>query len=95
MKRSDTLASLMMELLHKADRFGHEFEHHAMPESANLCGEIADALDQADRGRYGTCVDCGEEIPLMRLRAKPEAIRCVHCQEKHERDKPIVRFAHG
>jgi phage/conjugal plasmid C-4 type zinc finger TraR family protein len=31
------------------------------------------------------CVDCGEEIEAIRLRALPTALRCVFCQTEHER----------
>jgi DnaK suppressor protein len=49
--------------------------------------EIEIALDRFDRGEYGRCVDCGEEIPTERLRAMPATIRCVDCQQ--------VRNMHG
>jgi DnaK suppressor protein len=44
------------------------------------------ALARMDAGDYGTCIDCGLEIAPARLRAQPSAARCIHCQEKHERD---------
>lgn len=28
---------------------------------------------------FGYCMECGEEIPLPRLKSVPEATRCVHC----------------
>lgn len=31
------------------------------------------------------CVDCGELIEAIRLRALPTAIRCTYCQTDHER----------
>jgi len=31
------------------------------------------------------CIDCGEEIEPARLDAKPDARRCIDCQEIHER----------
>lgn len=31
-------------------------------------------------GTYGVCVDCGDSIPEGRLRARPDAVRCVPCQ---------------
>lgn len=30
------------------------------------------------------CIDCGDEIPLARLRAVPGTGRCVKCQEAEE-----------
>jgi len=44
------------------------------------------ALERIDAGHYGTCIDCGLEIAPERLRAQPTAARCIHCQEKNERD---------
>lgn len=42
------------------------------------------ALRRIEAGTYGQCVDCGAEIPAARLRAAPEAARCIACQEKAE-----------
>lgn len=33
----------------------------------------------------GRCEDCGDRIGINRLRAKPNARRCIHCQLEHER----------
>lgn len=32
-----------------------------------------------------SCIDCGEAIPLQRLKAVPHCMRCVYCQENQER----------
>ena len=37
------------------------------------------------QGSYGICIDCGQELELARLSAYPTALRCVPCQEQHER----------
>jgi RNA polymerase-binding transcription factor DksA len=51
----------------------------------NWCAEEAgDALHRLDDGTYGTCADCGLPIPQRRLRARPEATRCVDCQSARE-----------
>ena len=34
------------------------------------------------------CLDCGEPIPARRREKHPTAVRCVPCQEQHERDRP-------
>lgn len=50
---------------------------------------IAKALDQIKTGAYGTCIDCGESIPMARLKAYPFADRCIRCataaETKHRR----------
>lgn len=40
---------------------------------------IARARAAIDAGTYGVCVDCGQAIPEGRLRAIPDAERCVAC----------------
>jgi DnaK suppressor protein len=46
--------------------------------------EIDRALADIDAGRYGTCRECGEEIPKARLKVMPFATRCVGCQARSE-----------
>lgn len=46
--------------------------------------EVVAALARLDDGRYGSCVDCGAELPAERMDARPEAARCVACQSKSE-----------
>jgi DnaK suppressor protein len=45
---------------------------------------IRAALDRIDRGTYGICDECGEEIPRERLVVVPAAIRCAPCQSERE-----------
>lgn len=47
--------------------------------------EALEAMQRIREGAYGTCVDCDGRIPAERLRAKPEATRCVKCQLERER----------
>ena len=42
------------------------------------------ALRRMDTGVFGTCVDCGYDIPLERLEALPFAIRCEEDATRHE-----------
>lgn len=41
--------------------------------------KVAKALEQMKHGQYGICNDCGEEIPMARLKAYPFADRCIRC----------------
>ncbi len=43
------------------------------------------ALIRMSNGSYGTCPDCGVDIPRQRLLAQPTAIRCTSCQMLAER----------
>jgi DnaK suppressor protein len=49
------------------------------------------ALARLESGDYGTCIDCGEQIPAARLQAQPFAIRCIGCQERTERAQGLHR----
>jgi len=46
--------------------------------------QIDGALARLERGDYGTCFECGEDIPEKRLRALPFAVRCKDCEEARE-----------
>lgn len=46
--------------------------------------EVQRALERMEHGEYGICVDCGEEIPVERLKVQPTATRDVACQERFE-----------
>jgi DnaK suppressor protein len=45
---------------------------------------IAEALRALDEGRYGRCIECGQEIPRERLEARPDAVRCLQHQREFE-----------
>jgi RNA polymerase-binding transcription factor DksA len=46
--------------------------------------QIEHAMQRAVEGQYGLCEDCEDQIPGERLKAWPEATRCVECQRRHE-----------
>jgi DnaK suppressor protein len=46
--------------------------------------QVVEALKRLDEGTYGTCIDCGKQIPAARLEVRPEAARCVEDQAKAE-----------
>jgi phage/conjugal plasmid C-4 type zinc finger TraR family protein len=47
--------------------------------------ELDAALKRMADGHYAVCEDCGDEIPVERLRANPGAMRCVRCQGVFEK----------
>jgi RNA polymerase-binding transcription factor len=46
---------------------------------------IEAARVRLEQGGYGVCIDCGNEIGFDRLKAFPAALRCIQCQERHEK----------
>ena len=49
---------------------------------------IEAALSRIEAGSYGECIACGVHIPAARLKATPEASRCIHFQEAYEKKHP-------
>ena len=47
--------------------------------------ELDAALARIVQGTYGICTDCGDDIPIERLRVNPGALRCVRCQSVYEK----------
>ena len=47
--------------------------------------EVDRALAKLDDGTYGVCDSCGGQIPPGRLEIHPWAVRCVACQDMHEK----------
>ncbi|WP_041642545.1 RNA polymerase-binding protein DksA [Azoarcus olearius] len=45
-----------------------------------LIGKIDEALARIDAGEYGYCDNCGVEIGLKRLEARPTATLCIDCK---------------
>lgn len=52
--------------------------------SSERLNAIDAALGRLDRGVYGVCTECGDEISEKRLRALPFAVRCRDCEEARE-----------
>jgi DnaK suppressor protein len=49
-----------------------------------LINKIRKSLEDIDNGEYGICEDCGKEISIKRLKARPIAKRCIECKTKQE-----------
>ena len=47
-------------------------------------GAIDRALTRIANGDYGRCEECGEPIPVARLRALPVAATCVPCAARSQ-----------
>lgn len=43
------------------------------------------AILALQEGRYGTCDECHEAIPITRLQALPHSTTCITCQRSEER----------
>jgi len=48
--------------------------------------EIEIALKKIEKGEYGICEMCGEQIKPLRLKVKPYARYCIVCREIAEKE---------
>jgi DnaK suppressor protein len=48
--------------------------------------QIHTALMKMEQGTFGTCEECDDEIPVKRLRVRPDAALCLNCQESMEKE---------
>ena len=53
-------------------------EHQAALVEAEIVS-VKRALERINKGTYGECVQCGEQISPARLQARPEAALCIDC----------------
>ena len=49
-----------------------------------LIKKIGASLEDIEDGVYGICDDCGRDISIDRLKARPVAGRCIQCKTKQE-----------
>jgi DnaK suppressor protein len=49
-----------------------------------LIHKIRKSLEDIQNGEYGICEDCGRDIAIERLEARPVARRCIRCKTKQE-----------
>jgi len=63
---------------------GREIDYTLGENSGQVLADIDSALKRIDDGTYGTCVSCGNEIPLGRLEAHPAASLCIDCKRRAE-----------
>ena len=52
--------------------------------------KVNEALKRIEEGTFGDCDDCGEDIELRRLEARPTATLCVFCKEEQERREGLT-----
>ena len=69
-----------------------EIEFALIQMKAETLHKIDTALRRLDKGAYGNCYECGEEIAKARPRALPFSVRCKNCEEAREMDEQRDRM---
>lgn len=54
-----------------------------------LIRKIRAALQRIEDGTYGICEECGEEISIPRLKARPVTRLCINCKARQEEDERL------
>jgi len=67
-----------------AQEEGFSLELRTRDRERKLIKKIEQALDHIERGEYGFCDDCGTEIGIRRLEARPTADKCIDCKTFEE-----------
>ena len=49
-----------------------------------LIKKIRNSLEAIETEEYGICEDCGEDISIQRLKARPVTSFCIECKTKRE-----------
>jgi len=49
-----------------------------------LIKKIRNSLEAIESEEYGICEDCGGDISIKRLKARPVTSFCIHCKTKRE-----------
>src|SRR5690606_7867653 len=49
--------------------------------------KVDKALKKIEAGDFGTCEECGEEISIKRLEARPVTTLCIRCKEEQEMEE--------
>ena len=87
----DTMSQAAMSPADAVDRAAMETQRHLelLMRERDLAEirEIREALSRILIGEYGACRECGEDIDVRRLRARPMVNLCVSCMTGLEREQ--------
>ena len=64
--------------------YDRELDYTLEENSEHVLAEIDAALKRIEDGTYGTCTNCGNQIPPERLEARPWATLCIDDKRQRE-----------
>jgi RNA polymerase-binding protein DksA len=65
--------------------YDRELEQGLEEGAEDLLSRIDAALGRIEKGTYGSCENCGQQISEERLEAMPWATLCIDCKRREER----------
>jgi DnaK suppressor protein len=66
-----------------------DFNIHMKERENRLTFKIREALERIEKGTYGICEICGEEIGESRLKARPVTTECINCKKNQENQERL------
>ncbi len=54
-----------------------------------LVRKIQQAVQRINDGEYGICGECGNDINVARLKARPMTTLCISCKSKQEEEEKV------
>ncbi len=63
------------------------FELRIRDRERKLLNKIKEAIERIDNGSYGICDDCGDDIAVERLEARPVTTYCIDCKTRQEQEE--------
>jgi DnaK suppressor protein len=54
-----------------------------------LIKKIQSAINRIENGTFGICDECGEDISIARLKARPVTKLCIDCKSKQEEEESV------
>lgn len=54
-----------------------------------LIRKIQAAIDRIEDGTYGVCEECGDDISVPRLKARPVTRLCINCKSRQEEGETL------
>jgi len=60
------------------------FELRIRDRERRLLAKIQEALARIEDGSFGICEECGEDISIKRIEARPVTTLCIDCKTKQE-----------
>lgn len=55
-----------------------------------LIKKIRKSIEDIETGEYGICEDCGDDIAIDRLKARPVTSFCIRCKTKRESREKLI-----
>tara|TARA_B100001765_G_scaffold111615_1_gene69394 strand:+ start:257 stop:796 length:540 start_codon:yes stop_codon:yes gene_type:complete len=89
-RTADKIQNNMSQFADEADRATHEegfaLEIRTRERERKLLAKISDSVEDLNNKKYGYCINpnCGVEIGIRRLEARPTANLCIDCKTLEE-----------